>query len=78
MSTEQPRGRQNGAAIRVIRKLQRLSTADLAEAVGLGEQSLRNIENGSRPASDEVIFALARTLGVPVGAITRDGEALAA
>lgn len=64
-------GRQNGAAIRAIRELRGMSPGDLAAAAGVKEQSLRNIENGHRPASDPVINAIAGALAVPVEAITR-------
>ena len=77
MSTE-PMGRQNGAAIRAIRELSKMSPAELALAAGIKEQSLRNIENGTRPASDQVIYAIAGKLGVPVEAITKSAEAIAA
>ena len=70
MSTE-PMGRQNGAAIRVIRERSGISPGDLAKAANIKEQSLRNIENGTRPASDAVIYAIAGRLRVPVEAITR-------
>lgn len=65
-------GRQNGAAIRAFRKKERLSVAQFAGFVGLHKQSLVNIENGRRPAGDEVIRNMARVLGVPVAAIVRD------
>ena len=77
MSTE-AMGRQNGAAIRVIRKLSGLSAGQLADAIGIEEQSLRNIENGGRPASEAVLYAIAGRLGVPLEAITRDAKAVAA
>jgi DNA-binding XRE family transcriptional regulator len=73
-----PQGRQNGLAIRALRIKERLTVGELAEMVGLNEQSLRNIENGSRPASDIIINAIARTLSVPTGAITRDAKEVAA
>jgi transcriptional regulator with XRE-family HTH domain len=76
--TEALPGRQNGAAIRVIRKLSGMSPAALAEAAGIAEQSLRNIENDSRPASIPVITAIAVALKVPTEAITRTGLPLAA
>lgn len=71
--THDPVGRQNGAAIRAFRKKEQLSVVKLAACVGLHEQSLRNIENGRRSVSREVLKDLARVLGVPVEAITRDG-----
>jgi transcriptional regulator with XRE-family HTH domain len=66
-------GRQNGAAIRAFRKKEKMSVVELAGYIGLHPQSLRNIENGRRPASDEIIRHLSRVLGVPIAAITRDG-----
>jgi transcriptional regulator with XRE-family HTH domain len=67
-------GRQNGAAIRAFREKEQMSVAVVAGLVGLDNpQSLRNIENGTRPASNDVIWHLARILRVPVKAITRDG-----
>jgi transcriptional regulator with XRE-family HTH domain len=72
MSNE-PSGRQNGAAIRAFRKKEGLTVAELAMFVGLHPQALTNIENGSKPASMEVIRHLHRVLGVPIEAITRDG-----
>lgn len=72
--TRELAGRQNGLAIRALRIKSKLSTAELAEMVGLHEQALRNIENGSKPAGDMTVEALAQALGVPTGAITRDGR----
>jgi transcriptional regulator with XRE-family HTH domain len=69
----EPNGRQNGAAIRAFREKEGLTVAELARFVGLHPQALRNIENGSRPASKEAIYNLSRVLRVPVPAITRDG-----
>lgn len=65
--------RQNGAAIRAIRKKDRRSARDVAHQVGIHEQGLRNIENNTRPASTEVLRRIADILDVPVEAITRDG-----
>jgi transcriptional regulator with XRE-family HTH domain len=71
----EPTGRQNGAAIRAMRRLSRRGAADFAAQVGLHHhQALRNIENNSRPASAATIRAIADLLGVPVAAIMRDGH----
>jgi transcriptional regulator with XRE-family HTH domain len=75
---DEPAGRQNGPAIRALRVKEGLTVKQLADMVGLHEQALRNIENGSRPASDLVITAIARVLAVPTGAITRDAKPVAA
>lgn len=71
--THQLIGRQNGAAIRAFRNKEGMSVVQLAGYIGLHPQSLRNIENGRRPASEEIIRNLSRVLGVPVEAITRTG-----
>lgn len=71
--TYEPMRRQNGAAIRAIRKKDRRSVEDVAGQIHLHPQALRNIENNSRPASAAVILALAELLNVPIAAITRDG-----
>jgi transcriptional regulator with XRE-family HTH domain len=72
--THELMGRQNGAAIRAFRKKDKLTLARLAAFVGLqNKQSLVNIENGRRPAGDDVIRDLARVLNVPIQAIMRDG-----
>ena len=65
--------RQNGAAIRAMRKLDAndMSLYDLAEAIGLKPQVLRNIENETAQASWEALGRMARALTVPLAAITR-------
>jgi transcriptional regulator with XRE-family HTH domain len=66
------RTRQNGAAIRALRRKDGQSVRELAEAAGLGEQPLRNIENGFRQASWEALARIAKALSVPVAAIVND------
>jgi transcriptional regulator with XRE-family HTH domain len=70
----QPTGRQNGAAIRAFREKEGMSVPEVAGLLGMHPQSLRNIENGRRPASDEIIWHLARILVVPEAAITYRDE----
>ena len=71
----EPVGRQNGAAIRGMRKIADVSAAEFAARVGLRHhQALRNIENNSRAASAQTIRKIADQLGVPVAAILRDGH----
>lgn len=65
--------RQNGAAIRALRKKDRRTVADVAAFAGLKPQTLTNIENNSKPASKEAMLKIADLLGVPVAAITRNG-----
>ena len=64
--------RQNGEAIRALRRARGKGVVELARLVGIHPQSLRNIENGRRQGSHKVIRRLARELGVSVKAITRD------
>jgi len=66
----------NGAAIRAFRKKEKLSVPQLAGYVGLAPQSLTNIESGGRGTTRKVIGDLARVLGVPVEAITKDGTSV--
>ena len=63
----------NGAAIRAFRKKEGLTVPQLAGFVGLQPQSLTNIETGQRGTTPEIMRHLARVLGVPVEAITKDG-----
>lgn len=72
MSAAHLRTRQNGAAIRALRRKDGQQVSDLAEAVGLHPQALVNIENGWRQASWETISRIARALAVPDAAILRD------
>lgn len=55
----------NGAIIRKRREWLDLSTAQLAEGVGLSEGGMRNIEGEQTPASHRVIGRIARMLRVP-------------
>jgi transcriptional regulator with XRE-family HTH domain len=69
----EPMIRQNGAAIRALRKKDRRTVADVAAFAGLKPQTLTNIENNSKPASKEALLKIADLLGIPVAAITRCG-----
>lgn len=72
--TQQLMGRQNGAAMRAIRKLRKISLASAAEQLGLAHRNVvTSIENNRRPASPRVIRDYARILDVPVQAVTRSG-----
>lgn len=70
-----PVGRQNGVAMRAFRQKVEISVIEMAGYLGMHPQSLRNIENGRRPASPKAIKDAARILGVPIEAITRSGTA---
>lgn len=75
MSTPDLRTRQNGAAIRALRRKDGQSVSDLAEALGMHPQAVTNIENEFRQASPETLSRIARALGVPVAAIMRQDAA---
>lgn len=79
MLTTTPTVDHNGPAIRAMRQMKGLSCSDLADLVGIHEQSLRNIElydSATRPerpkkCSVETLNRIARVLDIPVGAIVR-------
>ena len=63
-------GCQDGREIRRLRGDR--TVAWLAGRVGIGPQSLSNIELENKPASISVIIKIARELGVSVDAIIKD------
>lgn len=67
---------QNGFAIREIRQREGLSVSDLANALGISDPHLRNIENELKPARQEHIALIARRLRCSIASIVR-GEAFA-
>lgn len=67
----------NPAALRIIRERSGLSVTALAEAAGIRQSHLSNIEAGRRRASPEVAVALARALKVELVAIAADPKAVA-
>jgi DNA-binding XRE family transcriptional regulator len=72
MNAADLRTRQNGAAIRALRRKDGQRVSDLAETCGLHAQALVNIENGFRQASWEALHRIAKALCVPVAAISND------
>lgn len=75
-----PTARHNGAAIRSIRVSQGRSCKDVAERVGIHEQTLRNLElydstnqppdaERRRHVGLELAFKVARELSVPINSI---------
>lgn len=62
----------NTAALRVIRERSGLSVTALAEAAGIKQAHLSNIEAGRRKGSPEVVTALAAALKIPLVAILGD------
>lgn len=59
----------NPPALRAIRERSGYSVTALAEAAGIKQAHLSNIETGRRKASPEVALALATALKVPLPAI---------
>lgn len=62
-----------GRRIRALRNANNMTAAELADKVGLAEQSIRNYENGSRQPSDDKLSRIAGELGVPL-AMLRDRQ----
>lgn len=62
----------NPYALRTIRQRSGMSVTSLADAAGIKQAHLSNIEAGRRKASPAVIVALARALKVELPAILRD------
>ena len=58
-----------GSRIRYLRKLKRLRQVDLAEKVGITSATLVNIEKARHAPSIRLLCVIARTLGVPAGAL---------
>lgn len=69
--------RQNGIAIRALRRKEGLSVDDLATAVGVTAPHMRNIENELRSASEEHLARIAKVLDVPLAAIRMRSEVAA-
>lgn len=62
---------QNGHAITEFRELRRWSVTDLAKEIGITQGALSNIEAEHRPASRQVLDAIAEVLNIDVRAIQR-------
>lgn len=62
---------QNGFAIREIREREGLSVSDLANAIGVTDPHLRNIENEHKPASAVHMARIAKKLRCRPAAIAR-------
>ena len=64
--------RQNGHAIRALREKEGWTQKGLAEAAGLRQASLSDIEREASSATRRTLNKIARKLGVPVCAIMRE------
>lgn len=59
-----------GATIRGFRKAHGLTIAELARACGISRPYMNNIERGEKKATLPICRDVARTLSVPIAAIT--------
>jgi transcriptional regulator with XRE-family HTH domain len=62
---------QNGPAIREIRQREGLTISQLANAIGISDPHLRNIETENKPARPEHLARIAHRLGCNLQAIKR-------
>ena len=64
-----------GARIRALRRGDGRSLSDLARAAGIGKATLSGLENGTRNATVETLYAVAAALGLPLAALLGEGGA---
>ena len=65
-----------GKKLTTLRTAHHLTTKDLADRCGLDEQLIIDLENGQAPASLAPLIKLTRALGVRLGTLMDDDEAL--
>ena len=65
-----------GHKITTLRRAHHLSSRDLAERCGLAEEDILNLESGQAPASLAPLIKITRALGVRLGTLMDDDEAL--
>lgn len=63
--------KQNGEAIRAIRKAKGIKLVDLAQRVGVTESHMCHVEKNRRHASQQLLNKAAEEMAVPVEAIMR-------
>ena len=68
----------NGPVLRVIRERSGMTVTALAEAAGIRQAHLSNIEAGRRQPSPDVAVSLARALRVDLPIILKDPDEAAA
>jgi len=66
--------RQHGPAIRALRKKDGYEVQEFANMVGGSYSHLQNIEHENKQASEEDLNKIARLLGVPLAAVSREIE----
>jgi transcriptional regulator with XRE-family HTH domain len=69
-TTPDPEDVRIGATIRALREAHELTATELARAIGVSQQLMSFIERGERHAGMAHCRAIARTLNVPLAAIT--------
>lgn len=76
MATKQSRRttRQHGPAIRALRKKDGYEIQEFANMIGISYSHLQNIEHENKQASEEDLNKIARLLGVPLAAVSREIE----
>ena len=65
---------QNGEAIRAVRRAAKRTQVQIAAAAGIDQSYLSLLEADQRAASDEVIEAIAKALGVPAEILRRTSQ----
>lgn len=65
---------QNGPAIREIRRREGLTISELAQAVGISDPHLRNIETENKPARPEHLARIAKRLDCSLQSIKRAND----
>src|SRR5687767_7697825 len=61
-----------GAEIRALRQHRGMKLADLADEIGMSTSLISQIERGITAPSLEVLWAISRALGVPIGAFFQE------
>jgi len=64
--------RQHGPAIRALRKKDGYEVQEFANMIGVSYSHLQNIEHENKQASEEDLNKIARILGVPLAAVSRE------
>ncbi|WP_426231065.1 helix-turn-helix domain-containing protein [Pararhizobium sp. DWP3-4] len=66
-------GKQIGASVRELRRVRKLTQANLAEAISRTDDAISQIERGVNIPNVETLVALSRALDVPVDALLASG-----
>lgn len=72
MSSRPTTTRQNGAAIRHLRRQKGVRVGEFAEQVEAAAPTLTNVENGNTQASWELLYRIAHELEVDISEILSD------